>query len=49
MVYRTTDGGFSWSEGKSVTKDAIFGLTFPDAAHGWAAGEQGTILSITAQ
>ena len=49
MVYRTSDAGFSWSEGKPVTKDSIFGLTFPDAAHGWAAGEQGTILSITAQ
>ncbi|MGQ0694743.1 MAG: hypothetical protein ACT4OL_04110, partial [Nitrospiraceae bacterium] len=49
IVYRTGDPGFSWSVGKPVTKDSIFGLSFPDAAHGWAAGEQGTILSITAQ
>jgi len=49
MVYRTTDAGFSWKDAGSVTKASIFGLTFPDAAHGWAAGEEGTILSITVE
>jgi photosystem II stability/assembly factor-like uncharacterized protein len=49
MVYRTTDAGFTWSEGRSIAPVSLFGLTFPDASHGWASGENGTMLSITAK
>jgi photosystem II stability/assembly factor-like uncharacterized protein len=46
MVYRTDDAGFSWKDEGPVAKVSLFGLTFPDEARGWAAGERGTILSI---
>jgi hypothetical protein len=46
MVYRTTDAGFSWSEGRSVSKVSIFGLSFPTPQHGWASGENGTIVHL---
>jgi photosystem II stability/assembly factor-like uncharacterized protein len=46
MVYRTRDAGFSWSEGSPMTKVSIFGLTFPDAAHGSASGENGLIVHL---
>jgi photosystem II stability/assembly factor-like uncharacterized protein len=46
VVYRTSDAGFSWHEEGSTGKASIFGLTFPEPNHGWAAGEQGTILHL---
>jgi photosystem II stability/assembly factor-like uncharacterized protein len=46
MLYRTTDAGLTWSEGKSIASSSIFGLSFPDAMHGWASGENGTIVHL---
>ena len=46
MLYRTTDGGLTWSEGKSITPSSLFGLSFPDASHGWASGENGAIVHL---
>jgi hypothetical protein len=46
MLYRTTDAGFTWSEGVSVANASLFGLSFGDAAHGWASGERGTIIRL---
>ncbi len=46
MLYRTTDAGLTWSEGKSIASSSLFGLSFPDATHGWASGENGTIVHL---
>ncbi|MBI5673544.1 MAG: hypothetical protein HZC50_09970 [Nitrospirae bacterium] len=46
MLYRTTDAGLTWSEGKSITLSSLFGLSFPDAMHGWASGGNGTIVHL---
>jgi len=48
-IYRTTDAGFSWFEQTSKSKRSLYGLTFPDSAHGWASGEHGTILTLAPQ
>jgi photosystem II stability/assembly factor-like uncharacterized protein len=47
MVYRTTDGGFTWTEQGAITTVSLFGLSFPDKTQGWASGEQGTIVRLT--
>ena len=47
MVYRTADAGYSWiNEEKSIAPVSLFGLSFPDTTHGWAAGERGTIIHL---
>jgi hypothetical protein len=30
-------------------KAVLYGLSFPDATHGWACGDNGTILQIVTQ
>jgi photosystem II stability/assembly factor-like uncharacterized protein len=47
MMYRTTDGGYTWQEHGSITKASLYGLSFPNMAHGWASGEKGTIVQLT--
>jgi hypothetical protein len=47
MVYRTTDGGFTWTEQGAIAKVSLFGLAFPDGTQGWASGESGTIVRLT--
>jgi photosystem II stability/assembly factor-like uncharacterized protein len=46
MLYRTVDAGITWSEGKSIVPTSLFGLSFSDATHGWASGENGAILHL---
>jgi photosystem II stability/assembly factor-like uncharacterized protein len=47
--FRTVDAGFSWNEVTTqATKTTLYGLSFLDSFRGWAAGEQGTIVQITA-
>jgi photosystem II stability/assembly factor-like uncharacterized protein len=46
MVYRTTDGGFTWTEQGAIAKVSLFGLAFPDGTQGWASGESGTIVHM---
>jgi photosystem II stability/assembly factor-like uncharacterized protein len=46
MVYRTTDGGFTWTEQGAIAKVSLFGLSFPDETQGWASGENGTIVHL---
>jgi photosystem II stability/assembly factor-like uncharacterized protein len=48
MMYRTTDAGYSWSDGTPIAPVSLFGLTFSDAAHGWASGENGTVVHLQA-
>ncbi|MER3422175.1 MAG: hypothetical protein C4293_02010, partial [Nitrospiraceae bacterium] len=47
-IYRTTDAGFTWVEQENRAKRSLYGLSFPDPSHGWASGEGGIILHITA-
>jgi photosystem II stability/assembly factor-like uncharacterized protein len=46
MLYRTMDAGLTWNDGKSITSATLFGLSFPDATHGWASGENGAIVHL---
>ncbi len=39
-IYRTDDGGLSWHDSE-VDSDAVRGLFFHDADHGWAVGHRG--------
>jgi photosystem II stability/assembly factor-like uncharacterized protein len=43
----TTDGGRTWKAQKTGTTQAIEGIFFLDAKHGWAVGWAGTILRTT--
>jgi uncharacterized protein (TIGR03437 family) len=45
LLVETADGGASVQTVDSTTSYDLFGLSFPDAAHGWIVGDYGTILS----
>ena len=40
-------GGGGWFKQSSGTTAPLYAVAFPDAAHGWAVGEGGTILVTT--
>jgi photosystem II stability/assembly factor-like uncharacterized protein len=44
-IYRTTDGGRSWTAHDSGTKAPLFSVDFADAQHGWIVGKSGEILA----
>ena len=44
---RTRDGGKSWERLNSRTHLFIFGLSFPDALHGFFVGDRALVLSTT--
>ena len=44
VILHTTDEGNSWSIQSSGTGETLLDLYFIDSAHGWAVGEQGTIV-----
>jgi photosystem II stability/assembly factor-like uncharacterized protein len=46
-VYRTTNGGSSWSRRFTATENRLLGSSFPDANTGIVVGELGTILRTT--
>lgn len=48
QILRTSDAGFNWVEETSPVKRSLMALSFPRATAGWAAGEGGTIISISA-
>ncbi|MGB2726102.1 MAG: hypothetical protein WBC46_16180, partial [Nitrospira sp.] len=47
QIFRTTDAGFNWVEEASPVKRSLMALSFPHTTAGWAAGEGGTIISIS--
>jgi photosystem II stability/assembly factor-like uncharacterized protein len=47
VVYRTHDGGYTWTEQGAIAKVSLFGLSFPIGTEGWASGEKGTIIHLT--
>ena len=44
-ILATTDGGATWSAQSSGSSEKLIGVAFPDATHGWAVGNNGTILA----
>lgn len=43
-VFKTADGGRTWSEQNSEVRADLFDVKFLDELEGWAAGEQGTLI-----
>ncbi|MFN8244538.1 MAG: hypothetical protein U0X40_10845 [Ferruginibacter sp.] len=43
-IFKTTDGGLSWTKVVSLGEDVISEIHFTDAGHGWACGTSGTVL-----
>ena len=46
-ILATSDGGIHWQTQKSGTDEALLGVAFPDATHGWVVGWWGTILATS--
>jgi photosystem II stability/assembly factor-like uncharacterized protein len=44
VIYKTTDGGFTWQRQMSPTRQELIHLDFADEKHGWIVGSRGTIL-----
>lgn len=47
VIYRTTDGGVSWTEQLHIVKDAFVAIDFVDTEPGWAVGYNGLLYSTT--
>jgi photosystem II stability/assembly factor-like uncharacterized protein len=46
-IYRTRDGGKSWTKLPSSTQKSIYGISFADEQNGWAIGRRGFIIHTT--
>jgi photosystem II stability/assembly factor-like uncharacterized protein len=46
VVYRTHNGGYTWTEQGAIAKVSLFGLSFPSESEGWASGAKGTIIHL---
>ena len=46
-ILATSDGGIDWQAQKIQTDEALLGVAFPDATHGWVVGWYGTILATS--
>ncbi len=46
IIIYTSDGGLTWYQQGTVTKNKINGLYFKNYNHGWGVGENGTILEF---
>ena len=44
LIVVSKDGGRTWTQHSSGTKQPLFGVDFPDATHGWVCGAAGTLL-----
>ena len=44
LIAVSKDGGRTWAQRRSGTLQYLFGVDFPDAAHGWVCGARGTLL-----
>ena len=43
-VYWTSDGGATWSKGKTGTTRSLYSISMADVKYGWAVGQRGLIL-----
>ncbi len=46
-IYRSEDGGETWSKSDSGTQRSLYGVSLADAERGWVVGQLGTILRTT--
>ena len=46
-IYKTQDGGNTWSTAVSLVSNYLIEVHFIDANHGWACGLKGTILKYS--
>ncbi|MCP4003876.1 MAG: hypothetical protein GY725_06740 [bacterium] len=46
-IYRTRDGGKSWSKLDSLTSKSIYDISFADQNNGWAVGRRGFVIHTT--
>jgi len=44
LIAVSKDGGRTWAQRLSGTKQYLFAVDFPDATHGWVCGAAGTLL-----
>ena len=47
VIFRTSDGGKTWTTQKSPVETTLFGVHFADAHNGWAAGIEQVLLHTT--
>ena len=47
LIFRTTDGGTTWTQQISGTNSLLMGISFTDVNNGTAVGYNGTILRTT--
>jgi photosystem II stability/assembly factor-like uncharacterized protein len=47
MVFKTTDGGVTWTQQTSGVVTNLYDVFFSDSTHGWAVGAAGTIIATT--
>ncbi len=47
MIFKSADGGATWTQQTSPTASQLNDVWFTDATHGWAVGSAGTIISTT--
>jgi hypothetical protein len=46
-IYRTTNGGATWTRQLANTWNQLYAVRFVDANNGWVVGDNGTILRTT--
>jgi hypothetical protein len=46
-VFKTTDGGTTWTQYTTGTTNTLFGICFVDTSNGWAVGWTGKIVVTT--
>jgi len=44
-ILATRDGGRNWTQLRSGTDLALYGVRFPDPDHGWIVGQEGVVLA----
>lgn len=47
LIYKTTDGGYTWVEQTTPTTEEYFDIFFLDVNTGWAVGDNGTLCYTT--
>jgi photosystem II stability/assembly factor-like uncharacterized protein len=47
VILSTSDGGAHWKVQNSKIDEWLNSVAFPDATHGWVAGDSGAILATS--
>jgi photosystem II stability/assembly factor-like uncharacterized protein len=46
-LLRSVDGGTTWSQRPTPTRETLYDISFADERHGWTVGENGVVLRST--